>query len=209
MTPSQKSSLLTLARSVISNADPSHDMLHALRVLKLVERIGEAESANLDVLIPAALFHDAISYPKNDPRSKLSSIESGELVTKILEELVWYPKELIPKVSAAITKCSFTKNLPKDNIEEYILQDADMMEVLGALGVARIFSSGGQMSRAFYDETNPTGEGREVGINNLDMFSTRLMAAANRLHTKTAQEIGKSRLEFLKTFKKQFIEEIS
>ncbi len=159
-------------------------------------------------MIPAALFHDAISYPKNDPRSKLSSIESGELVTKILGELEWYPVELIPKVSAAITKCSFSKNLPKDNLEEYILQDADMMEVLGALAVARIFSTGGRISREFYHETDPLGINRAPGYNNLDMLTTRCMAAYDRLHTKTAQEIGKSRLEFLKTFKKQFIDEI-
>ena len=77
--------------------DPSHDFEHIRRVTNLAEKIGQSVSADLDVIIPAALFHDVIVYAKDDPRSKNETEESALEAEKILNEMEEYPN-LYPAV---------------------------------------------------------------------------------------------------------------
>ena len=95
MLSSIKNHLLNLAEKKMVKNDPSHDFLHAKRVLMLAEAIHKKEGGDLDVLIPAALFHDAVIYPKNDPRSKLAPEESAEFIAGELENISQYSKEKI------------------------------------------------------------------------------------------------------------------
>jgi uncharacterized protein len=82
----------------------------------------------MEILLPAALFHDVVNYPKNDPRAKVASDESAVWTSNLLESIPSYPKDKIEKVCYAIKHCSYSKNLPHDTLESKILQDADFLE---------------------------------------------------------------------------------
>jgi uncharacterized protein len=123
-----KQDLIGIARQRISSDDPSHDFLHALRVLALAERIAFEEKADLDIVIPSALFHDLVTYSKDDYRSKNAPDESAELAKRILEAIREYPSDKIDRVQTAIRSCSYTKGIVPDLLEARIFQDADRLE---------------------------------------------------------------------------------
>ncbi len=205
-----KNKLIEIANEKIIRNDPSHDILHALRVLKNAETICKEEKADLEILIPASIFHDVIVYQKNDTRSKFSSEESALLTVQILKNIDEYPKEKIPMVEYAIKTCSFSKNVRHETIEAKILQDADGLEAIGAIAIMRTFSSAGQMNRIFYNSKDPFCKNRKPDsqIYGLDLFYTRLLQIKKRLYTNTAIKLAEKRIEFLKIFLEQLKYEI-
>ena len=197
-----KNKLLKIAKTTIATDDISHDFSHAERVLKSVELIAKHENADLEILIPAAIFHDIIIYPKNDQRSKNAQDESAIFAGKILNEIDDYPKEKIQKVEYAIKTCSYSKNIKHKTIEAKILQDADSLEATGAISIMRTFASTGQMQRAFYNNEDPFCENRKPEAKKyaLDLFYNRLLIVKNRMYSKTAKKIAERRTEFLELF---------
>ena len=203
--------LIQIARSQISDEDPSHDFEHALRVLANAEQIAKAEKADLEIIIPAALFHDLVNHPKNSPRAAVSSDESAQETEIILRALKDYPQGKIVKVCEAIRCCSFAKWIVPDLLEAKILQDADGLEATGAISVMRTFSSTGQMKRPFYQPEDPFCSKRHPDSNRyaLDLFFTRLLVVADRMHTQSAKRIAKRRTAFLMAFLKELKIELS
>src|SRR5437879_13327946 len=97
MNPALRQTLIATVAGRLAN-DPSHDIGHTLRVLRLAERIAVAEGGDLDILVPAALFHDIIVYAKDDPRSKQEADESAEVARKVLATLPDYPAHKVDAV---------------------------------------------------------------------------------------------------------------
>jgi len=210
MNVGQKRELIRLAERSIPNDDPSHDLLHTRRVLALAERIAAREGADPEIVIPAALFHDVVVLPKNDPRSRMSQTLSARKARRLLARLKWYPDRKIPAVARAIERCSFSQDLPKETVEEQVLQDADLLESVGAVAIARTFCSSGQMKRRFYDPDDPRGKNRPLAPkqNALDLFPVRLFQAGKRLTTRSARLIAKRREKTLRDFYRRFLAEI-
>ena len=202
MNQSLEKELMKIARLKMASHDPSHDISHALRVMSLARTIAKAEKADQDIVIPAALFHDIVNYPKNHPKRHFSSNESAKLAEVILKNLTTYPKEKIKKVCESIRQCSFSKGISHDFIEAKVLQDADSLEATGAISIMRTFASAGNMGRQFYNEADPFCETRSPDDSRfaLDLFFSRLLKVQDRLYTKTAQKIAKRRTLFLKKF---------
>lgn len=205
-----RSKLIKIARGKYLSDDPSHDFQHIFRVLRIAEKIATDESADLDIVVPAALFHDIINYPKNDPRAKNSSTESAEITKQLLGKIGEYPKEKIFYVWTAIDSCSFSKGIRPDLLEAKILQDADGLEATGALSIMRTFASSGIMKRTFYDPEDPMAKRREFDDRSyaLDLFFTRLLKVIDRMHTVSARKIAKRRTVFLGKFLKELTEEL-
>src|SRR3989338_9636073 len=111
MNATLKKELLELAKKYSHDDDPSHDFEHILRVLRNAEIIAKKECADMDIVIPAALFHDLVNYPKNHPKAKLSSELSARKTGKLLRKMNGYPQEKIPFVEYAISCCSFSKKI--------------------------------------------------------------------------------------------------
>jgi len=197
-----KKKLVQIAKEKIPNADASHDFEHAARVLASAERIAKDEKADLDVVVPAALFHDVVVYPKNHPDKHLSQIESAEMASKILNAIKDYPKNKIEKVKICIMECSFSKGIVPKLLESKILQDSDGLEATGAISIMRTYSSTGQMKRPFYDAEDPFCKKRKPDSmkNALDLFYVRLLKVEGRMHTKMAKRIAKRRTGFLRDF---------
>lgn len=201
MNQSLEKALVAIAAEKQTKTDPSHDFQHAFRVYQLAKKIGLVEKADMDILIPAALFHDIIIYQKNDPRSKNETIESAALAKEILQKTKGYPQKKIEKVVECISQCSFSKGIMPDLLEGKILQDADRLEATGAISIMRTFSSGGQMNRSFYDPTDPfCKKGSVPGRSSLDLFYKRLLVVEKGMHTNLAKRIAKRRTLFLKKF---------
>ena len=104
-----KEQLIDIAKEKMPKDDPSHDINHALRVLAIAEKIATAENADFDIIVPSALFHDVICYPKNHHKRLHSSKESAEFAKRILKNIKSFPKDKIGKVYESINLCSFTK----------------------------------------------------------------------------------------------------
>lgn len=200
-----RTTLIKITESKINGDDPSHDFEHTLRVLANAERIAKKEKADMDVVVPAALFHDLIVYPKNHPDKHKSQEESAELASKILNRINDFPKEKIEKVKTCILECSFTKGIIPELLESKITQDADGLESTGAISIMRTYSSTGQMKRPFYDSTDPFCKNREPDVLHfaLDLFYARLLKVTERMHTKSAKKIAERRKIFLEKFLKE------
>lgn len=202
--------LILIAREKIGDDDPSHDFNHAMRVLKNAEYIAKKEKADLDIIIPAALFHDIIVYRKSGPKSHLSSDHSAELAEVLLLKIKEYPKKKIQKVKLCIVECSFSKGIIPNLLESKIIQDSDLLESTGIISIMRTFASSGSMQRPFYNEKDPFCKNREPNAKEyaLDLFYARLLKVESRIHTKTAKKIAKKRTKFLYVFLNEFEKEL-
>ncbi len=201
MDASLRDSLIAASRKRQTTNDPSHDFQHVLRVMNMAEKIGRREQADLDILIPAALFHDVVIYQKDTPASKNETEESAELAVKILTKIKQFPRNKIEAVALCIRQCSFSKQIQPDLLEAMILQDADRLEATGAISIMRTFSSGGQMHTPFYPPDDPFCEKGFVRFRSaLDLFYDRLLLVEKTMHTRYAKRIAKRRTTFLKKF---------
>jgi uncharacterized protein len=201
--------LILISKNRQVKNDPSHDFQHVQRVLNLAVEIGKKVEADLDIVIPAALFHDTVVYRKDSPKSKYETDESAEVAGHILKKIREYPKEKIEKVKICIRQCSFSKGIIPDILESKVLQDADMLESTGAISIMRTFSSGGQMNRPFYDLNDPFCKKGLFGVHSgLWLFYKRLLLVEKRMHTKFAKKIAKRRTNFLITFLDEFKKEL-
>lgn len=187
MKNSIKNSLLDIAEGEISSADPSHDISHSLRVLANAEIIAKKEGADLEIIIPAAIFHDVVNYPKNNPKSKFHAQESADRATKILSAIDSFPKNKISAIDYAIRM--HNSKLVPDTLEAKIIQDADKLELTGAIIIMRMFASSGFMGRRFYHPDDPWAQNRDLnGLEwTLDYYLEKLLKIEKKMHTVTGK----------------------
>ena len=190
-------------------SDSAHDFQHVIRVYKNAKKICKKENANEKLVLSAALLHDIVSYPKSDKRSKLSSMESAIESKKILKKYNFSLEE-IQIISDAIRDHSFSRNKTPATIEGKILQDADRLDALGAIGIARVFAVGGFEKRSFYSVQDPFCKNRlpKDKIWTLDHFYRKLLKLESLMNTKSGRIEAKKRTKVLKDFLIQLKKEI-
>ncbi|MCS6960990.1 MAG: HD domain-containing protein [Deltaproteobacteria bacterium] len=188
-------------KKVKKRKDPSHDIFHIIRVLELAKSIGKKEKADLEIVIPSAIFHDVIVYPKNHPKSVLSNIESAQYAVKVLSKLE-YPSNKLLLVKEAIETCSFSKGLKPNFLEAMVLQDADMLESCGCVAIMRGFASAGLMNKILYHPIDPFADERQINDQKfaVDLFFSRYLKVAEKLNTKAAKSLLDHRLNSVKQF---------
>ena len=189
--------------------DPAHDFDHIMRVFNNAQKICKKENANKKLVLSAVLLHDIISYPKSDKRSKLSSIKSANESKKILKEFD-FTKEEIQIISDAIRDHSFSRNKIPVTLEGKILQDADRLDAIGAIGIARVFAVGGSEKRPFYNIKDPFCKNRAPNdkIWALDHFYRKLLKLESLMNTKSGKIEAKKRTKILKDFLGEIKKEI-
>jgi len=204
--------IMTTVQLLLQNQSPAHDFQHMLRVYKNAEMISkQEESVDLDIVLAAALLHDLVVYPKGSSKTINSADDSAEIAKKILLEYKNYPREKIEKVADAIRTHSYSKRLVPQTLEGKILQDADRLDAIGAIGIARTFSVGGSENRSLYNPTDAFCETeRQLDDTQwtLDHIKRKLMILKNSMHTKTAKKIAEERTEFMELFLNQLRKEI-
>ncbi len=202
-------SLTNEVKKIMEN-DSAHDFEHVMRVYKNAQKICNTEKANKNLVLIAVLLHDIVSYPKSDKRSKTSSIKSADKSREVLEKYN-LSKENIKIISDAINDHSFSQNKIPVTIEGKILQDADRLDALGAIGIARVFATGGSLNRPFYNIDDPFCKKRIPNdqIWTVDHFFQKLLKLESLMNTKSGKVEAKKRTKILKEFLNQLTQEIS
>lgn len=197
------------ARVLYPSSDPAHDYLHIMRVVSTAKNLCLAEHGQWEIVMPAAFFHDYIQVSKADPRRPYASQLSAEATIEYLQK-VGYPEQYYEAIRHAIEAHSYSANIPAKTLEAKIVQDADRLDSLGAIGIARCFATSTLMSRPFYAETDPWAESRELDDKSygLDHFYQKLFNLVDHLNTNTAKSEGAHRIAFIKTYLEQIKREI-
>ena len=189
--------------------DVAHDFEHVIRVLKNATTIARNEKADIKLISAAVLLHDIVSYPKSDPRSKNSSLESAEESKKILKKYDFTQDE-IKIISDAIRDHSFSSGVVPKTLEGKILQDADRLDALGAIGIARTFAVSGTENRPFYNKDDPFCKKRSPDDKSwtLDHFYRKLLRLEKIMNTNTGKTMARKRIKIMKKFLDELKKEI-
>jgi uncharacterized protein len=188
---------------------PAHDFSHVLRVEGNARRIARTEPAEPAILLPAALLHELRSYPKDHPDSPRSGEICAQEAILLLEEID-YPARWVEPIAACIRDHPFSLGRTPETIEGRILQDADRLDAIGAIGLARCFAVCGELRRPLYHGDDPFARARPPDDKafGLDHFYTKLLRIPERLHTATARSLAGERIAFLQAFLDQLRGEI-
>lgn len=194
----------------ISNDDPAHDLLHFKRVVALAKKLATEEKANLDIIIPAAWLHDVVNVPKDSPLRKQASRLSAQGAIKYLTEIN-YPEKYFEAIAHAIEAHSFSAGIEAKTLEAQVVQDADRLDGIGAIGIARCFLVAGMLKRSLYSEVDPFAQTRELNDNvyTIDHFYKKLFVVANSLKTNSGKLEGKRRLEIMSLYLEDLKKELS
>jgi uncharacterized protein len=193
----------------IMDNDPAHDFDHVMRVYTNAKKIVKKEKADEKLVLSAALLHDIVSYPKSSKHSKFSSIDSAKKSKIILKKYGFSEKE-ITIVSDAIKDHSFSQNKVPETLEGKILQDADRLDALGAIGIARVFATSGSLNRPFYNIDDPfcTKRNPDDDLWAIDHFFNKLLKLESLMNTRSGKIEAKKRTNVLQEFLKQLKDEI-
>ncbi len=187
-----------------------HDWWHIYRVVNLAKNIGSKEGANLNIVETAALLHDL-----DDWKLELSDSENLPIARKLLIEN-GATADFIVKVLTIIKEVSYkgagTETRPS-SIEGMAVQDADRLDAIGAIGVARTFAYGGYKNQPLHDPNlkptlhNSYEDYKSTRTSTINHFYEKLLLLKDRLNTKTAKNLAVQRHQFMEQFLKQFYAE--
>jgi len=189
--------------------DAAHDGMHIRRVVANVRMLATAENADLAVVLPAAWLHDCVIVPKDSPErtmaSRLAAIAAGDYLRN-----VGYPDAHIPAIQHAIEAHSFSARIAPRTLEAEIVQDADRLDALGAIGIARTMMLGGAMGKPLYDadEPFPITRAADDGEHVLDHFFVKLLTLSGTMQTPTGRAEAERRTKFMHDYLAQLAAEI-
>lgn len=197
-----------VAHAWAEQTDGAHDIWHLRRVWANCTGISDAleQAVDRDVLLIAAYLHDIVNLPKDDARRK----DAAELSAQ--HAVAWMNARNLTgalAVAHAIRGHSYSANAPCETLEAQILQDADRLEALGAIGIARCFNVAGQMGAGLVHGGDPlaTVRGLDDRAYALDHFEVKLFGIAKTLNTAPAKHIAAQRVEFMRAFVAQLADE--
>lgn len=198
------------AKDKLKAVDAGHDWWHIKRVLVNAKKIHEIEGGDWPVIELAVLLHDVPDPKFFDEEKMMIEIE------QVLLD-VGLPGSVIQHVLDIIRHLSFSKNwsdMEFDSPEFRIVQDADRLDAIGAIGIARAFSYGGHKGRDFYNpEVKPQNysnaeEYRNSKSTTINHFYEKLLLLHSQMKTKTGKELAQQRHVYMQEFLKQFYNEI-
>ena len=191
------------------HADVAHDITHIERVVRVAIQLCHAEQANMNIVLPAAWMHDCVAVAKNHPdRAKASTMAADKAIAFL--NSINYDASLFDDIHHAIAAHSFSANIAVKTLEAQIVQDADRMDALGAIGVSRCMKVGGSISRLLYNPDDPFCVNREADDKTytLDHFFIKLLHIAKSMNTPSAKAEAERRTTYMYAFLEQLKSEI-
>ncbi|MCX6795120.1 MAG: HD domain-containing protein [Candidatus Falkowbacteria bacterium] len=198
------------AKKKLSGAGNGHDFWHVYRVWKMATLLAQKEGADLFVVQLAALLHDIADWKFSDSDKAGGILSRKWLKSLKVEELI------IQEVCEIVDNLSFkgagVANKLK-SIEGFVVQDADRLDTLGAMGIARTFAFGGHEQREIYNPAEKPKlhqtfaaykKSRSSSINH---FYEKLLLLKDRLNTKSAKKIANHRHKFMEAYLQEFFDE--
>ena len=201
------------ARSWYQGTDAVHNFDHILRVYRMAERLAKAEGADLEIVRAAALLHDSRGSDPESVEGRMGHHQaSAKFAGAVLSEKGW-DQEKIEAVQHCILAHRFRNPAEKPKtLEAKIIFDADKLDALGAIGVARVVAYAALVKTPFYEkpsdvflETGQEIEGEKHSAYHEHLFKLRKLPA--RMHTPTARAIADERLRYLDDFFTRLIAE--
>ena len=200
-----------MARGLYQAADSVHDFDHILRVWQLAERIARAEGADLEVVRPAALLHDwgrAVAQAAGEDHAAWAAARAREL-------LAGEPRAWVTAVTHAIAAHRFRTLPAPETLEAQVLFDADKLDAIGAIGVARVFAYGGAHGQRLWapldeiDAERWAEEGNDPAAHTpVHEFVVKLSRLKERLYTLTGRVIAEERDRYMVTFYQRLDDEM-
>jgi uncharacterized protein len=204
----------TLAENLLPHAldgasDGSHDFSHLLRVWKNTQAIHALEAGDQEILVAATILHDCVAVEKNSPLRAQASRLAAERASSVLIDLGW-SSQRVAATAHAIEAHSFSAGIKPTTLEAKILQDADGLDAIGMVGVARCFYIAGRMGSGLYDPADPEALNRAFDDKRfaIDHFQTKLFKLAAGFNTETGEKIARARQQRLRRFFDEFLDEI-
>ena len=196
-------------KETLKNAESGHDWFHTLRVYNNARLIAKSESVDLYIVVLGALLHDiADSKFHNGDDSVAPRVARKFLVQHNVDSFV------INSVIDIINNISFNKSLETNNkpnsIELDVVQDADRLDAIGAIGIARCFNYGGFKNRKLFDPSiKPNlkmskNEYKNSTAPTINHFYEKLLLLSDKMNTKTGKKIAKVRHQFMNEYLDQF-----
>lgn len=186
-----------------AGGDAAHDISHFRRVWHRARHIAGDEPVNLLVLLTACYFHDIISPPKHHPdRSRASRLSAERTQAILRQDFPDFPDVYFPALSHAIEAHSFSAQIPPRTLEAKIVQDADRLEALGAIGLARVFAVSGAMNTLLFDANDPFADSRPLNDKRwaLDHFQTKLLRLPQTMQTARGRILAQHNADYLVQF---------
>ncbi len=201
--------LIDAARSACEQAGPAHDWLHVRRVTATTRSLCDNLDIDDEIAVAAALLHELVNLPKHHPESRRSGDLCAEAAQELLLDVGW-SVERASRVSSCIRDHAFSKGSAPSSPEAAVLQDADRLDAIGAIGVARCMATCTEMDTPFYAEDDPfcterVPNDRRYGV---DHFFKKLLRIQEGLHTQAARTLATRRTSFLRSFLHQLDDEI-
>jgi uncharacterized protein len=190
--------------------DGSHDRSHLLRVWRNASAIaGQEPGCDRTVLTAAVILHDCVAVEKNSPQRSHASRLAAAHARGILAELGWDAAR-IDATAHAIEAHSFSAGIAPKTVEARILQDADRLDAIGAIGIARCFYVAGRMGSSLYDPADPQAVNRDLDDQKfaLDHFGAKLFKIAGNFQTKAGQGLAEERTRSMRDFVRALLDEI-
>lgn len=178
-----------------SGEGTGHDYFHIERVVKLAQRIAKEENASLFITELAAWLHDLGDHKLNN------GVDRSEEMIKDFLNSISVPGETIQQVASIVSQVSFSKGKIADSPEAKILQDADRLDAIGAIGIARVFSFGGSRLREIYNPEAPAAT-------SIQHFYDKLLKLKDLMNTASGRRIAESRHRFLEVYLERFYDEL-
>ena len=198
-------------KSLFANSEGSHDWHHIERVWNTAKMLHEKEGGTLQIIELAALLHDISDHKYNG-----GDYEKGATETKSLLLSLGSEPQLAEDVSKIVSQISYKGAFVPDvkgSIELSIVRDADRLDAIGAIGIARAFAYGGSKNRPLFSPEIPhvLHQSKEEYLKNeghtINHFYEKLFLLKDRMETHTAKEIAESRHQVMVDFVRQFLEE--
>lgn len=188
--------LIDRVKAIQTGEATGHDWYHTYRVAGMSRQIAEMEGCNMDIVLAAAYLHDVADHKFGYTKESRS-----ELLRQLMEE-AQFPAALQEDVLEVVESISFSEGVPcseRLRKESDVVKDADRLDALGAIGIARTFVYGGKVGRPIYDPMDPA--------NSLQHFDDKLLLLADGMRTKAGKRLAQARHAFLVQFKEEFLRE--
>lgn len=200
---------LCYVKEYFENESSGHDYFHTLRVYKMAKNIAAEEKANMNVVLLAALLHDVDDFKLSPTTSKNKDNARNFLKNNgVLDCDI----ELICKIIDEVSFKGSDSKIP-DTLEGKIVQDADRLDAIGAIGIARAFAYGGNHNRVMHDpDIKPSLNMNEVEYRShisttINHFYEKLFTLKDLMNTKTAIKLAESREQYMKEYIYEFLDE--
>ena len=200
---------LEYVKKVFENEYSGHNYFHTLRVFKMATRIAEKENADVEIVQLVALLHDVDDFKLSPETYEEKANARSFLRDNHVQE------ETIEKICQIIGEISFVgkDSVVPQTLEGKCAQDADRLDAIGAIGIARAFAYGGNHNRVMYDpDVKPNmnmskEEYRNHKSTTVNHFYEKLFLLADMMNTQTAKEIAKERERYMKAYIAEFMDE--